>query len=262
MSQRHLFQHYQKSERFFWSTVSSATTHTHDTDMYATGVCNGYLNPAIQKSLLTKDTFQNVLNSLQDFYSSLNLPWVWVIEQGLIPQDLIEKKSLELLDQSSAMYLDLGNSLTNCPTSDLIIKENNDDLTDWGLCLRQAYQPSTETSNQYLEVVNQYIGVKKKQGWNKTSFHHFVGYLRANPVSCLTLSIQEGNARIDDVGTIPEHQNKGHATQMVIHALQKATELGTHYCFLEASQAGTGVYEKIGFKDIFSNLYFKINKLP
>lgn len=262
MIQRHLFQDYQKSERFFWSTISSATTYTDDTDMYATGTNNGYLNPAIQKGSLTEETFEKILYNLQNFYSSQNLPWVWVIEQHLISQDLIEKKSLELLDKSLTMYIDLSNPFSLNLTNDFVIKENNDDLTDWGLALCQAYRSPTEVSNQYLEVVNQYIHAKKKQALSAENFHHFIGYLNTVPVSCLTLSTQEDRARIDDVGTIPEQQNKGFATQMVVYAMKKAFERGANFCFLEASQAGSGVYEKIGFKRLFSNLYFKPHKHP
>jgi GNAT superfamily N-acetyltransferase len=247
----HLLQDYQKSERFFWSTISSATVYADDVDMYATGVHNGYLNPAIQKSPLTEDTFEKVSDSLQDFYSSQNLPWVWSIEKHLISQNLIEKKSLELIDKSSTMSIELTNTFSL--TNDLIIKENNDDLTDWGLCLHQAYQSSTEVSDQYIYA-------KKKQVRSTANFHHFVGYLSTVPVSCLTLSIQEDKARIDDVGTIPAHQNKGFATQLIVSAMQKAFDLGANHCFLEASQAGARVYERIGFKRLFSNLYFRASK--
>ena len=253
MIQRYLFEDYQKSERFFWSSISSAAACTDDVDMYSTGVNNGYLNPAIQKSPLTEDAFEKAWNNLQGFYSSQNLPWVWVIEQHLISQNLIEKKSLELIDKSLAMYIDLRNAFSPNRTDKLVIKENNDDLTDWGLCLCQAYQSPAEESSQYIHV-------KKKQARNGANFHHFVGYLSMVPVSCLTLSIQEDKARIDDVGTIPAHQNKGFATQMIIFAMQEAFDLGANHCFLEASQAGARVYERIGFKRLFSNLYFRARK--
>ena len=262
MIQHHLFQDYQKSERFFWSSVSSATAHTDDADIYATGVNNGYLNPVIQKNPLAEHTFQKALTNLQNFYSSHNLPWVWVIEQHLISQNLIEKESLEFLDTSSAMYFDLSNFVKVTLTDGFVIERNNDDLTDWGLSLRQAYQDPAETSDAYLDVVNQYINTKKKQACNSANFHHFVGYLNGIPVCCLTLSVQEDRARIDDVGTVPEHQNKGFATQMIVHAMHKAFQFGANFCFLEASQAGSGVYERIGFKKIFSNLYFKVNTYP
>lgn len=221
--------------------------------MYATGVENAFLNPAIQKNPLTESNFQNLFEKAERFYASHNLPWIWAVRQDLISQDLRRTKSLELLDQSSAMFIDLRNLLTREPSNDLIIKEDNDDLTDWGLSLCQAYQSP-------LEVSNQYINAKKRQGTSKTTFHHFVGYLNTVPVSCLTLSIQEDRARIDDVGTIPEHQNKGYATQMIVDALQTAMALGANFCFLEASQLGIGIYEKLGFQNIFSNLYFKAQK--
>lgn len=253
MMRHQLIQSYQKSERFFWSAISSAKTQIPGLDLYATGVCNNYLNVAIQKNPLTNDTFQKILDRIQDFYQAHHLPWMWGIRDDLLPTDLNIENSLELLDESTAMYYEINIPLTFKPTNELIIIENNTNLTDWGICIGKAYESSLEITNQYLEV-------HKKRTCDRTNFHHFVGYSHTMPVSSLTLSIHKKRARIDDVGTIPEHQNKGYATQMVIHALQKAKDLGAPYCFLESSKAGTKVYERIGFKKIFSNMYFQIGK--
>jgi ribosomal protein S18 acetylase RimI-like enzyme len=68
--------------------------------------------------------------------------------------------------------------------------------------------------------------------------------------------MQSKVARIHDVGTLPEYQNKGYATQLMKHAINEAINLGADYCFLEASESGLSVYQKLGFKPLFKNNYY------
>jgi ribosomal protein S18 acetylase RimI-like enzyme len=60
-------------------------------------------------------------------------------------------------------------------------------------------------------------------------------------------------ARIDDVGTLPELQGKGYATHLMRYVLSEAKRLGAHHCFLESSDSGFGVYQKLGFEPLFKN---------
>ncbi|NNM59955.1 MAG: GNAT family N-acetyltransferase [Legionellales bacterium] len=98
--------------------------------------------------------------------------------------------------------------------------------------------------------------------WSKLSPHehlcHFSLYIDKIPVASLTLSIANGLARIDDVGTLPAYQRRGYATDLIRHALTLAYRLGITHCFLEASLSGQVVYEKIGFNTLFtSEIYVK-----
>src|ERR1700682_3370635 len=107
MTNAQLLELYQKSERFFWTSISVATKKIRGMDLFASGVHNRYLNSAIQRTPLTEISFQNTLNSIQDFYKIHNVPWVWIIREDLIRLTLIASQSLELLDKSTAMSCDL-----------------------------------------------------------------------------------------------------------------------------------------------------------
>ena len=37
------------------------------------------------------------------------------------------------------------------------------------------------------------------------------------------------------------------------HAINEAINLGANYCFLEASEAGMSIYQKLRFKPLFKN---------
>lgn len=258
MHRRRLIEPYEISENYFWSTISLATGRSNSVDLYATGVDNCYLNVAIQKAPLTENTFQDTVKHINKFYKTHHLPWVWIIRHGMIPPQLIESPSMKLLDRSTAMYYDVRTLSDTISSHELHILENNQDLTDWGICLCKTYQSPLESTSQYLEVVKLYIEAHKRPTWNRANFHHFVGYLNKIPVSTAILSIHGNKARIDDVGTIPAYQKKGYATQMILHALKESKELGADICFLESSQTGKKVYEKLGFKELFSNMCFQI----
>ncbi|MBL3285103.1 putative GNAT acetyltransferase C-terminal domain protein [Rickettsiales endosymbiont of Paramecium tredecaurelia] len=60
-------------------------------------------------------------------------------------------------------------------------------------------------------------------------------------------------ARIDDVGTLPEFQGKGYASALMRYVLSEAKRLGVRHCFLESSDSGLGVYQKLGFEPLFKN---------
>jgi len=255
---RYLIECYEQTERFFWSNISIETAQINGTEVFASGANNLYLNSAIQRKPLTEATLQPIMDTLQAFYKPFNLPWVWIIREDLIPSSLIIPQSLQLLDKSIVMALDLKLSLPHQAANNLFITENNDDLTDWGICLSKAYQIPEHTTDQYSEGIQKYIAAHMKETSGKSKFHHFVGYLNDIPVSCVTLSFQNAVARIDDVGTVPEHQHKGYATQILLHTLQHSTTIGADICFLESSQAGIKVYSKLGFEALYSNLYFEV----
>ena len=90
--------------------------------------------------------------------------------------------------------------------------------------------------------------------------YHFSLYSEEKPIASITLSLNNDIARIDDVGTLPEFQGKGYATRLMNYALSEAKKLGTTHCFLEASDSGLSIYQKLGFKTLFrNNVYSRKN---
>jgi ribosomal protein S18 acetylase RimI-like enzyme len=255
---RHIIERFEQSERFFWSNISLGTAQIKGTELFASGVRNPYLNCAIQRRLLTEATFSNTLDTIRAFYESHNVPWVWIVREDLIEPSLTNGSMLQLLDKSTMMYCYLKDLTSRLDSRTLQIIEDNEDLSDWGICLNQAYESSSDATTQYLEVINQYIQAHHKETWGKTKFHHFVAYHDKTPVSCLTLSLQNATARLDDIGTIPSQQNKGFATELITHVLNHAQQLGADICFLESSQMGINLYKKIGFRPLSSNNYFTV----
>mgnify|MGYP002390541895 CR=1 FL=1 len=86
---------------------------------------------------------------------------------------------------------------------------------------------------------------------------HFSGYYEDQIVSSLTLSTDHYNARIDDVATSPAYQKLGFATTLIHEAILFARQRQIKDCFLEASDEGLGVYQRLGFKKLFTQRYYE-----
>jgi ribosomal protein S18 acetylase RimI-like enzyme len=69
-------------------------------------------------------------------------------------------------------------------------------------------------------------------------------------------TLREEKARIDDVVTLPAFQGKGYATHLMRHVLSQAKKLGARYCFLESSDSGFRIYQKLGFEPLYKNNFW------
>lgn len=238
-------------EHFFFSAISTNVVNFEScVSAYFTGVRSQYLNPILHVQKC--GDISTILEACNKLYRQQKLPWVWVSRSDLLTPDLkniLSKAKLELKYESTAMVYNLENLEGNAPSPTLGIRCLHDDLSDWLIPVYQAFGSTKKVGLQYKHAHERMILLKD-------SFFHFVGYLGSKPVCALTLSFKNGIARIDDVATLPCHQGRGYGTEIMRYALGKAAELGAHTCFLEASKEGVSIYEKIGFKSIFSNKIF------
>ena len=123
---------------------------------------------------------------------------------------------------------------------------NDDQLNDWMMPLIGAFEST-------FEICSIYATTHKNALKKNINLRHFSLYKQEKPIASITLSLNNGIARIDDVGTLPEFQGKGYATHLMHYVLSEAKRLGAHHCFLESSDSGFGVYQKLGFEPLFKN---------
>jgi ribosomal protein S18 acetylase RimI-like enzyme len=132
-----------------------------------------------------------------------------------------------------------------------LIKANDNQLNDWMMPLIGAFEST-------FEICSIYAMTHKNALKNNINFLHFSLYKKRKPIASITLSLNKNIARIDDVGTLPAFQGKGYATHLMRYVLSVAKERGACYCFLESSDSGVGVYQKLEFKTLFkNNIYSK-----
>jgi ribosomal protein S18 acetylase RimI-like enzyme len=77
----------------------------------------------------------------------------------------------------------------------------------------------------------------------------FLAWLDGRPVSTVETSLQDGVLGIFGVATVPDARRLGIGAAVTAHAVRdRAAE--TDLAFLQSSEMGHGVYERLGFRDV------------
>lgn len=238
-------------ERNFFSLISFNKTDLDDLTLFATGVEASGLNPVIVHQV--NELFASDVAHCHAFYQQHQLPWALLLPDYLhndYAQSILTQHQMNLCDEGVAMALSLTDVQVDTQDSPLTIKEINTDLPTWSIPLIHGFESTPEITEIYT-ARHQHA---TKPGSN---LHHFSGFLNDTIVCSLTLSLLGDSARLDDVATMPEYQNKGYATALIYKALSHLKQLQVQTCYLEASTSGHSIYARIGFKELFKNFYYE-----
>ncbi len=204
---------------------------------------------------ITKNTasLDKILNKGKQFYDQSSLSFVVVIPQEFCTSDVegvFSSMGYHQTGKSVSMAVKLDDfRATALPAffDEIIIRGNDEKLNDWMTPLIGAFESTIEISSIY--AVTHENALKKN-----INLRHFSLYKQKKPIASITLSMCDNAiARIDDLGTLPEFQGKGYATHLMRYVLLETKKLGARHCFLESSDSGLGVYQKLGFETLFKN---------
>ena len=241
---------YYRAEDYFFRAISTHCLDISDTaTAYMTGVPVRDLNIVYIRN--NKESIETILTKCKKFYDQHNLLFVAIVPEDLCPHGtdaIIHEAGYHQAGKSVAMALDLATTAAGAYDS-AEIRANDDHLCEWMI-------PMIESFESTLDMTTCYADAHKHAQEMRSRLYHYNLYKSDQPITSITLSVHGTIARIDDVGTIPEHQRNGHATCLVNFALAKAKELGATHCFLEASESGLSIYQKIGFFPLFTTNIF------
>jgi len=98
------------------------------------------------------------------------------------------------------------------------------------------------------EVVEQLFAAKALIGERVTA-RFFAVLVDGEIVSYTDLYVDGADAQIEDVGTLPEHRGRGHATAVILAAIAQAREAGADFVFLvaDAEDWPKELYRRLGF---------------
>ena len=98
------------------------------------------------------------------------------------------------------------------------------------------------------EVLDQIFAAKALIG-ERVRTRFFAIELDGEVVSYSDLYLDGAEAQVEDVGTVPEHRNEGHATTVVLGAIAEARNGGAEFVFLvaDANDWPKELYGKLGF---------------
>ena len=242
---------YHQAENYFFNSISTKCLNLDDAAIcYMTSVPVADLNIVYIKK--HPSSLDKILNSVKLFYGQADLGFIVIIPEELCATEIdkiFEAADYFQTDKSVAMAFDLKNLIINNVTNfddGTLIKASDNKLEDWLV-------PMTAFSATDYEMCIKYADTHKLALERNSKLHHFSLYREEKPIASITLSLNNDIARIDDVGTLPEFQGKGYATRLMNYALSEARKLGAIYCFLESSDSGLSIYQKLGFKTLFKN---------
>lgn len=242
---------YRQAEDYFFRGIASQCLNLDaSTTAYMTGIPVADLNLVY----ITKPSYSldKILSQSKQFYDTENLSFVVIVPKECCTPEI--ESILNTMEYSqTGQSVSMGFKVETTPDGTAphfddgtLIRSNDDQLNDWMLPLVGAFESTVELCSMYVAT---HENALKKH----INLYHFSLYMREKPIASMTLSLHNAIARIDDVGTLPEFQGKGYATRLMTYALSEAKKLGAHHCFLEASDSGLGLYQKLGFESLFKN---------
>lgn len=78
----------------------------------------------------------------------------------------------------------------------------------------------------------------------------WIAYADGEPVSTAFGQIVGDAVGIFDVGTPPEHRRKGYGAWVTARAVERGFEAGASFAYLQSSEMGVRVYERLGFEQV------------
>ncbi|WP_413483299.1 GNAT family N-acetyltransferase [Morganella psychrotolerans] len=250
-------QGYLATERHFWRNIAQSCT---DISEYAQCYLTPLPVPVFNYIYLQAGAGKTDLMQAQAVFDNGSKPHCLVAEKTaadyLHPQ--IVAGGYEADGETSAMHLNITQwqPLSVLPQG-CDVREVNHQLTLWATPLEAAF-PTDDGADDMpdFSIISDYISYHQRAMEKGTELHHFVLMYHNEPVSCMTLSILNNAARIDDLGTIPALQGKGFASLLLNHTLTLCRTRGVSDCYLEASSEGLELYKKHGFRTLFEYCFY------
>lgn len=241
---------YRRAEDYFFKSISTKTLELEDVAIaYMTAVPVADLNILYIKSHTSN--IDIILSQAKQFYEQGKLEYIIIIPEEFEVNKVFKEEGYSCKEQSVAMGINLQTFKLEAVTEDNI-HANDDKLNDWA-------SPMIAFSSTNNEISIKYMDTHKLAQKRKANLYHYSLYRQEQPISSITLSMNDNIARIDDVSTLAEFQGEGYATSLITYALLEAKNKGASYCFLEASGYGFSIYQKLGFKTLFKNdIYLKL----
>jgi ribosomal protein S18 acetylase RimI-like enzyme len=110
------------------------------------------------------------------------------------------------------------------------------------------------------EVLRQ-IGESDRRVAQAGNARHFAVVVNGKPVSSTDLFSDGRTAQIEDVGTLPDHRGVGHASAVVLKALEEARAMGHDFIFLvaDARDWPKEMYRRLGFDAVGEKYAFLLS---
>ncbi|MEE9516050.1 MAG: GNAT family N-acetyltransferase [Candidatus Adiutricales bacterium] len=214
---------------------------------FVTGIPHPILN-GVLTARFTEETLDRRIESTLNYFKSRGLPMMWWTGPATEPFDLADHLLAHGMTDGGdqpGMALDLGQLEQNRPQPEgLIIGRVNNvsDLGEWLEPVRIGFELPDFVAEAVFNNFSR-LNPKKDFPWR-----HYLGKLDGRTVAAATLFLGAGVAGIYHMATLPQARRRGIASAMTLTALLEAREIAFRIGVLQSSNAGRGVYQRLGFK--------------
>lgn len=239
----------------FWSMYGKgpqgALQVSDGTTFFSSGVPHPLFN-GVLRAQLRPDQVDATITAVTGQLGARHVPGFWWVGPGTAPADLgahLLRRGFFLAGRTPGMAADLNAMNRELPRpAGLRIVE----VTDPALVptyLSVAATGSDIPAPMQTALLHAEQATTPEPG---ASFHRFLAYLDDKPVATSALILYAGVAGIFVVATLAEARRKGIGSAITTYALEYARTQGYRVAMLQASEMGFPIYQKIGFRTVFS----------
>jgi GNAT superfamily N-acetyltransferase len=226
-----------------------------DTDelfLIDTGITEGMSPSGVWYANLKSEKIEGKIGEVVEYFTSQKMPFSWFVNETSKPEDLgehLKANNFNRMDGTPGMAVELHKMIDDRPKpSGLTIERVNDEKS-----MRLMYNIwwTGYPMPEYMGNLGANIGVDL--GFEEDNpIKYYIGYLDGKPAGCSYLVLDAGVAGLHGVVTLPWARGRGVGTEMSLHPLREARELGYRIGVLDATQQGIGIYRRVGF-EVVSN---------
>jgi ribosomal protein S18 acetylase RimI-like enzyme len=230
-----------------------------DTDelfLVDSGITEGFAPNFVLYVNLKPEKTEEKIGEVVEYFTSRKMLFSWFVNEASKPKDLgehLKAHSFNRMDGTPGMAVELHKMIDDRPKpSGLMIERVNDEKS-----MRLMYDiwwkgyPMPEHLGNLGAKVGIALGFEEGN-----PMKYYIGYLDGKPSGCSYLVLGGGVAGLYGVVTLPWARGRGVGTEMSLHPLREARELGYHIGVLDATQQGIGIYRRVGFEVVSTQSIF------
>lgn len=208
----------------------------------------GYHNAVVRCQIVDPGRAEAVVGDFQHELRTRRLPGSWHLTPTMVPGHLravLTTAGFEDGGEEPALAAELPPDVDE-PTTDLAISpvRSGDDVQGYRDVLAVGFGEGP-TEADWVATVFSELG--DGAGWS-----HFVGRVDHAAVATASLLLTPPVGGIYFVCTRPEDRRRGYGAAITLHAMWQAARGGASHAVLGSSPMGQRLYEKLGFRTVFS----------